>query len=309
MSSNQRPSYEIADEKFFRPSDKPYCLYEVDNERHIATITFNRPEKLNAATPGDLMELRDRVIDAEEDLNVKAVIFKGAGDCFSTGMDLDYIRQAYHDKGKERRPSQRYRHHREEKLYGYWGFYQVIATCLKATIAQVHGKCYGTAFQIACICDITVASEDAQFTDPTYRYIGASPIDMVLLFHTIGVKRVKEMMLTGQPIGAREAKEYGLINRVVPLNKLDAEVARVAEEICRQPYDAILTSKACFEGALDICGVGTGITAGMAEQVWQTNIQLQAGEFNMLKALKTKGVKGAIQEREDFYSGSPLRGK
>ena len=304
MSNYQRESYEIADEKFFGASDKPYCLYEVDKKRQVATITFNRPEKLNAATPGDLMELRDRVIDAEEDLDVKAVIFKGAGDCFSTGMDLDYIRQAYHDKGKERRTSQRYRHKRAEKLYGYWGFYQVIGTCLKATIAQVHGKCYGTAFQVACLCDITVASEDALFTDPTYRYIGASPVDMVLLFHTIGVKRVKEMMLTGQPIGAREAKEYGLVNRVVPLNKLEEEVSRVAGEICRQPYDAIVTGKACFEAALDICGVGTGITAGMAEQIWQTNIQLRPEDFNLLKSLKTKGVKGAIQEKKGFYRES-----
>src|SRR4030043_1175613 len=121
MSNNQRPSYEIADEKFFGPSDKPYCLYEVDEKRHIATITFNRPEKLNAATPGDLMELRDRVIDAEEDLNVKAVIFKGAGDCFSTGMDLDYIRQGYPDKGKERRTSPRNRQKRGGKGYGSGG--------------------------------------------------------------------------------------------------------------------------------------------------------------------------------------------
>ena len=294
----------IADEKYFKPSDKPYCLYEVDKKRQIATITFNRPEKLNAATPGDLMELRDRLIDAEEDLDVKAVIFKGAGDCFSTGMDLDYIRQAYHDKGKERRPSQRYRHHRAEKLYGYWGFYQIICFFPKATIAQVHGKCLGTAFQIASICDITIASEDAQFTDPTYRYIGASPIDMVLLFHTIGVKRVKEMMLTGQPVGAKEALEYGLINRVVPRNKLDEEVAKVADEICRQPYDAIVTGKACFEAALDICGVGTGITAGIAEQTWQTNIQLQPGDLNMLKLLKTKGAKGAIQEKKNYCKES-----
>ncbi len=300
MSGKNQESYMLADEKYFKPSSKPYCLYEVDKKRQLATITFNRPEKLNAATPGDLMELRDRMIDVEEDQDVKAVIFKGAGDCFSSGMDLDYIRQAYNDKG-ERRPSQRHKHNRTEKLYGLWGFYQIICFCPKATIAQVHGKCYGPAFQIASVCDVTIASEDAVFTDPTYRFIGASPIDMVYLMHTIGVKKVKELMLTGRAIGAKEAKEFGLVNRVVPRNKLDEEVSKVAAEICRQPYDAIVTGKACFEAALDLCNVGAGITAGMAEQTWQSNIQIQPGDFNVLKTLKTKGVKATIAEEISRY--------
>lgn len=307
MSKNERQSYEIADEKYYRQSPTPYCLYDVDRGTGIATITLNRPEKLNAATPGDLLELRDRVIDAEENTDVKVVVFKGAGKCFSTGLDLEYLKGAYHEKGKERRVSQRYRHARIEKLYGLRGFYQVVMTCLKATVAQVHGYCYGTAFQLAAVCDVTIASDDATFTDPTYRYIGASPIDMVLLFQTMGLKRVKEMMLTGRPIGAPEAAQAGLINRVVPREKLDEEVARTAKMIAAQPYDAIVTGKASFETAMDIAGVGASIYAGMEELAWQTNIQFQAGDFNLIKSLKQKGVAGAIKEEESHYREKPLK--
>lgn len=302
MSDNQRQSYEIWDEKYYQPSPKPYCLYDVDRKTGIATITFNKPEKLNAATPGDLMELRDRVIDIEEDTDVKVVVFKGAGDCFSAGLDLEYLKGAYHEKDKERRLSQRYRHARMEKLYGLRGFYQVVMTCLKATVAQVHGYCYGTAFQIAALCDVTIASEDATFTDPTYRYIGASPIDMVLLFQTMGIKRVKEMMLTGRPIGAKEAAEVGLINRAVPKDKLDEEVSKTVNMIAALPYDAIVTGKACFETAMDIVGVGAGIYAGMEEQAWQTNIQFRPDEFNLIKELKRKGVQETIKQRDAYFS-------
>jgi len=307
MKNNERQSYEIWDEKYYQPSKTPYCLYDVDRKTGIATITFNRPEKLNAATPGDLMELRDRVIDVEEDTDVKVVVFKGAGDCFSTGMDLDYLKGAYNEKSKERRVSQRYRHARADKLYGLRGFYQVVMTCLKATVAQVHGYCYGTAFQLACVCDVVIASEDAVFTDPTYRYMGASPVDMVLLFQTMGIKRVKEMMLTGRPIGAKEAAQVGLINRVVPRDKLEQETNKVAQMICHQPYDAIVTGKAAFETAMDIVGVGAGIYAGVEEQTWQTNIQFRPDEFNLIKSLKQKGIKGAIREEESYFKEKPLK--
>jgi len=302
MSDHQRQSYEIWDEKYYQPSPTPYCIYEVDRKTGIATITFNKPEKLNAATPGDLLELRDRVIDAEEDTDVKVVVFKGAGKCFSSGLDLEYLKGAYHEKGKERRLSQRYRHARADKLYGLRGFYQVVLTCLKATVAQIHGYCYGTAFQLACVCDIAIASEDAVFTDPTYRYMGANPIDMVLLFQTVGIKRVKEMMLTGRPIGAQEAVQMGLINRAVPAGKLDEEVAKTVNMIAALPYDAIVTGKACFESAMDIVGIGAGIYAGQEEQAWQTNIQFRPDEFNLIKELKREGVAEAIKERDAYFN-------
>jgi enoyl-CoA hydratase len=308
MQKRERPSYEVWDEKFAQRSKPPYCIYDVDTEKGIARITFNKPEKLNAATPGDVREIREKTIEAEEDAKVKVVIYKGAGQCFSSGIDLEWLSHAFNIKG-ERRLSQRYRYLRSGPFLDRRGLYQTVLYCLKATIAQVHGYCYGSGFQIACACDIVVASEDAIFTNPAYKYIGASPEDMVLLFLTMGVKKTKEMMLTGRALDAQEALKCGLINKVVPRDKLEEEVNKIAETIARQPYDAIVMGKANFEAALDIAGVGACETAGHAQEAWQSNIQYRPGEFNLIKSLAEKGVKGAIREREDFYSGAPLRRK
>ena len=308
MEKSERPSYEIWDEKFAQRSEPPYCIYEADKEKGIARITFNRPEKLNAATLGDLLEVRERTIEAEEDPDVKVIIYRGAGECFSSGADLEWIGHAFGTKD-ERRLSQRYRYLRADPLYGPKGLYQVVLNCLKATIAQVHGYCYGSGFQIACGCDIVVASDDVYFTNPAYRYVGGSPEDMLLLFLTIGVRRTKEMMLTGRAIDAQEAYQSGLINKVAPRGKLEEEVNRMAELIARQPFDAIVTGKANFEVAQDIAGIGSCGTAGHAQGVWQSNIQFRPGEFNLIKSLAKNGVKGAIEERERFYKDTPLAKK
>ena len=306
MEKRERSSYEIWDEKFAQRSEPPYCTYEVDKDNGIARITFNKPDKLNAATLGDLQEIAEKTIEAEEDPDVKVIIYKGAGPCFSSGVDLDWVAHAFGEKD-ERRLSQRYRYQRLQPYLGRRGLSQTVLYCLKATIAQVHGYCYGSHFQLAYDCDIIIASEDATFTNPAYKYIGALPEDMVLLFLTIGMRKTKEMMLTGRALDAQEAEKYGLINRVVPRDKLEEEVNKVAETIVRQPYDAIVMGKANFEIAMDIAGVGACETVGCAQETWQSNIQYRPEEFNLIKSLAKKGIKGAIKEREDFFPDTPLK--
>ena len=148
MKTAERPSHEIWDERFAQRSDPPYCLYDVDRKKGIATITFNKPEKLNAATPGDLQELTEKTIEAEEDHDVKIIVYKGAGSCFSSGVDLEWVSHAFGVKG-ERRLSQRYRYLRVQPLLSRKGLHQTVLYCLKATIAHVLGYCYGTAFTLA----------------------------------------------------------------------------------------------------------------------------------------------------------------
>ena len=222
MEKSKQPSYEVWDEKFSRRSDPPYCTYEVDRAKGIARITFNKPEKLNAATPGDFEEIKEMTIQAEEDPDVKVIVYKGAGQCFSSGADLEWIAHAFGTKG-ERRLSQRYRYLRSQEVLSRRGLYQTVLYCLKATIAQVHGYCYGSGFQIACACDVVISDEDSTFTNPAYKYVGASPEDMVLLFLTMGLRKTKEMMLTAQALNAQEALQCGLINKVVPRGKLAEE--------------------------------------------------------------------------------------
>ena len=122
-------------------------------------------------------------------------------------------------------------------------------------------------------------------------------------------RKTKELMLTGRAIDAQEALQNGLINKVVANDKLEEEVDKLAEMIACHPYDAIVTGKANFEVAQDIAGIGAGAVAGHELGVWQSNIQFRPGEYNLIKSLSEKGVKGAVRERDDVYRDTPLTGK
>jgi len=280
-----------------------YCLYEKDKARKIATITFNRPEKLNAAVTDHWIEIRDKVLEVSNDEDVKVLIFKGAGRCFGTGHDVADLgpHHGWSNDPKARRPSIRRRLQFDNNVFwGRQGIAQIIYSCPKATIAQVHGYCYGGHHELALNCDLVIASDDARFTHPGYRYIG--PLGNIALFiHTMGVRKAKEMMLTGRYLSAEEAAQCGLINRVVPADKLEEEVNKTAELITRQPFDAIVMGKSFFELALDIMGAGPGHTAGYITHTLQTNIRYEPDEYNLFRAKKEKGLKGAFMEREAHY--------
>lgn len=285
-----------------------YILFEKDYNKKRATITINRPEKLNSCDTSMWLEIRDRFIEAEEDDEIKVIVIKGAGRCFGSGHDVADLgpHHGWSEDPKARRPSQRRRIRFDDNVFwGKRGLCQTILSCDKATIAQVHGYCYGGHLELALCCDLTIAAEDALFTHPGFRYIG--PLGGIVLFiHTMGVKKAKEMMLTGTPLTAQEALACGLVNRVVPLDKLEETVDQIANTIALQPRDAIVMGKANFELALDIAGVAAGYTAGYITHCLQTNIRYEPDEFNLFKARKEKGLKGAFVERETRYSGAPL---
>lgn len=287
-----------------------YLIYEKDPAKKIARIIFNRPEKLNAATSADWEEVRDKVKEAERDEEVKVLILKGAGSCFGSGHDVDNL-GPHHGWGApgERRPSQRRRLLFDRHIFwGKDGLGQTILYCDKPTIAQVHGYCYGGHHEVAIACDLTIAADNALFTHPGYRYIG--PLGEIVLFiHTMGVKKAKEMMLTGTPLDAKLAVECGLANKVVPLDKLEAEVNKLAETISQQPFDALVMGKSFFELALDIIGVGAGYTAGYITHTLQTNIRYESDEFNLFREKRKAGVKAAVKAREARFADTPLISK
>lgn len=283
-------------------------VYEKDAAAKMVRITLNRPEKLNALKRQDWHELRDAVIQAEEDDDVKVVIFRGAGRAFCSGHDVGElgVMHGYGTGGpSERRPSQRARLLVDRNsFWGRRGVYQTIFNCMKATIAQVHGYCFGGGVEIAIACDITVAAEDTLFTHPGWRYIGPTG-ELALWIATIGVKKTKEMMLTGIPIDAQEALRVGLVNKVVPMEKLEEETNKIADTIACMPFDGIVMGKAHFEAALDALGVGPGYTVGYLMHSLQTNIRYEPDEFNLFRERRNKGVKAAIREREAHYATTP----
>ncbi|MBI4307367.1 MAG: enoyl-CoA hydratase/isomerase family protein [Chloroflexi bacterium] len=285
-----------------------YLIFEKDPKRKVATVTLNRPEVMNAFRKKDEAEVIEVFRQVEEDDDVKVVVLRGAGRSFCSGRDVSELAFQYGigtGKPGERRASQRARIlYDRNNIWGRRGMIQTILHCLKITIAQVHGYCYGGGTFLALACDLTIAAEGTLFTHPGWRYIGPHG-DIALYIETMGIKRAKEMILTGRPFTAQEALQSGLINRVVPPDRLEEEANQLADTVAKMPLDGIVMGKAQFEACLDALGVGTGSSVAVIGHSLETNIRYEEGEFNLLRERRNKGVRSAIHKRiEHFQEGA-----
>jgi len=291
------------------PGRPPYCLYEVDKEKKIARITWNKPDKLNTADAEENVQIVRAIQRAGDDPDVKVVIFKGAGKHFSAGADVSMIIQddTLRPGELERQRSQGFRIvELRQNAYGRRGYNQTMHNCPKITIAQVQGYCYGGHFQLASGCDFIVAADNAMFTHPGYRYIGPMGEDMVLLILKIGLTMTKEIMFTGRGLDAQEALECGLVNKVVPLDKLEEETNKLAELVALQAADSLYIGKQNFNIALSIMGKQTMATMGTNTHVLAHMMRSEPDEFNLIAVGRKGGTKAALEANKERWKSSPL---
>lgn len=205
-------------------------LYETAED--VARITINRPP-LNVLTIEALMELNTALERARDDLNVKVIVIKGAGEkAFSVGLDI-----------KDHFPERI-----ETALNTFNRTFDLLTTVDKPTIAAVQGFALGGGCELACGCDMIVASEKAQFGQPEIN-VGAIPsIATVLLPRLVGRKKAFELILTGEVIDAAEAKRLGLVNHVVPPEKLEEKTRDLADDLKeKSPVVVKLTRMALYQ--------------------------------------------------------------
>lgn len=182
----------------------------------VATLTLNRPDKLNALNPAVFVELRDHLDAIAADESVRCVVLTGAGRAFCAGHDLGAI--AAH----ERAPS---KHFEPETV-------DALEQLPQPTIARIHGHCYTGGLELALACDLLVADESARLGD-THGQWGLVPIwgMSVRLPERVGRSTAKELMFTSRRITGADAAAIGLVDRCVPDDELDATVAALAAEI------------------------------------------------------------------------------
>ncbi|MEM9013694.1 MAG: enoyl-CoA hydratase-related protein [Pseudomonadota bacterium] len=214
-------------------------LYAVD--KPVATITLNRPEKLNALSAQLLEELEAAFNAATRDDDVKVLVVAGAGRAFSAGYDFnekDWIISQYPADYDGAVDAIQDRDDIEELLARWMRLFK----CPKPVIVKVHGICLSGAGELLAISDLVVAGESAQFGHPAARDLGVPP---TLFFWPmlIGMRKTKEMMFTGKLISAHEGERLGLINHVVPDDELDAAVAGLAADVAKTTSDALKISK------------------------------------------------------------------
>ncbi|TWW01237.1 enoyl-CoA hydratase/isomerase family protein [Chitinophaga pinensis] len=197
-----------------------HILYNVSGR--VATITLNRPEKRNALNGATVGELRTAFNQAETDPEVKVIILKGAGEAFCAGADLEYLQQLQ-------------RNTREENLADSKELMQLMQQIYyhnKIVIAQVEGHAIAGGCGLVTICDLSYAVPEARlgYTEVKIGFIPA--LVSVFLVRKIGEGRARDLLLTGRLITAEKAEYYGLLNEVVPADRIAAHVAKVAEDLC-----------------------------------------------------------------------------
>jgi enoyl-CoA hydratase len=277
-------------------------LYEKDG--HIAHITLNRPEKLNAVSPELVRDWEAAMHEAEEDDDIKVIIFKGAGRCFSAGADLTGVGFVYGMKepkpGKKGgRIPQRVKLKFDRNLF--LEFHRKVLLCPKLTIAQMHEYCLGIAFNIVLHCDYLIASEDCKMGHVEERLgQGGMTISPIMILRA-GLTRSMDLCLTGKMIDGQQAVEMGLINRAVPKDILDAEVRELAAGLTLHPKDGIAFGKASRQLVYETMGITRGLTEHYIMHSFQTNRVYDPDEYNFFKQRRDKGVREAAHEKHDYF--------
>lgn len=212
---------------------------KIEKDDGIAIVTMNRPQTRNALSDADAVDaLVGMCEDINRDLSVRAVILTGAGPAFSSGGNLKTLRDTMGaGLGEPTRSRYAYRD----------GIQRVpLALCnLEVpTIAAVNGPAVGAGNDLACMCDIRIASETATFAESFVR-LGLLPGDggAWLLPRAVGMSRASEMAFTGEAITARQALEWGLVSRVVAPEELMPAALDLAQRIARNPGHALRMTK------------------------------------------------------------------
>ncbi len=283
-----------------------YVRYEVDPARAVATITFDRPETLNAIPVAGFERVGDLVREAEADDRVKVIVFKGEGSCFGTGADaaelghyIGYKKGV--DKASRKRPSQHQRMLPDRNVLSS-AFTRPIIECLKATICQVNSYCYGGHFQIALSADIVIATPDARFTHPAFRYLGPAPQDMYHWIEKIGLTKMKDLMLTMRPLGAEEGEKCGFVTKVVEPEELQRWVDDYVDAITVMPLDSLMMGKSMMQVIMEARGKGLGAMTGWVGHGWATNVVFEEGDWNFLKERREKGITQALADRDNMVA-------
>ncbi len=245
-----------------------YILFERPAE-HIARIVLNRPETRNAQDTQFLYELNGAYERAAQDESVKVIITAANGPHFSSGHDL---RERDHLDNQDRykpvtgatgyrRAGAEGRMAREEELYT--GFCERWRNIPKPTIAAVQGRCVAGGLMLAWPSDIIIAADDAVFEDVTLM-LGIPGVELFAHPWELGVRKAKEMLFAGAQIGAEEARQMGMVNRVVPKAELESATLALAQQIAQRPSFALRLAKLAVNNTQDAQGRPAALTAAFA---------------------------------------------
>ena len=250
----------------------------VSREGGVSVITLNRPNRRNALSLGLMTELIGCLEETGRDRAISAVILRAAGKAFCSGHDLSETtgRDLSHNR----------------LLFDVCTkLMEKLQSIPQPVIAEVQGVATAAGCQLVASCDLAIASETATFATPGVRIGLFCTTPMVALTRAIGRKRAMEMLLTGQPIDAATAAEWGLINRAVPAESLESETRKLALRI----------------------GEASGLTVALGKQAFYTQIDLdqpkayayakEVMSMNLMAEDAREGIAAFLEKRPACWKG------
>lgn len=256
-----------------------YQSLRVTNQGPAARIVMDRPEKRNALS----MELIDEMIAALREIAsqpaARAIVIEGAGPAFSAGHDLSEM------IGREEA-------FLRELFDRCTVMMETIHDVPQPVIAKVHGIATAAGCQLVAACDLAVAAAGTRFATPGVKIGLFCSTPMVPVSRAVGRKRAMQMLLTGEPIDAQTALEWGLVNRVVPADELESAVLELVEAIARSSSYTVATGKQAFYSQIDQA----------EEEAYERSKHVMTE--NALAHDAQEGMSSFLQKREPVWRGS-----
>jgi enoyl-CoA hydratase len=268
--------------------------YRVDDK--IAYVTLNRPEKLNALSFQFKNEIIAAIVKADKDPAVTVIVLNAEGRAFSVGFDIGGG-GAERDKGRDD-PL-----HWEGPLHNSLEMALAPWSATKPVIASVQGYVLGGGCELAMMCDLTIAADDAKFGEPEVRFSHVGPV--VVMPWIVGLKRARELLYFGDMIDAKTALDFGMINRIVPRDELEEYTSRYARRLALIDPVALRWGKRSVNRSAEIAGMRAALEAGVDGLVSLYAAKTSVGqEFDRL--VREQGLKAALDWRAKQFKELPI---
>jgi len=224
-----------------------YEFITTEVKGRVALITLNRPKQLNALNAKLMQELGEALYGFDADDGIGAIVIAGSEKAFAAGADIGAMKDFDFMHA-----------FRTDYITRDW---EHLRNVRKPVIAAVAGYALGGGCELAMMCDLAIAADDALFGEPEIRFSNVGPA-LVLPF-VVGQKRAREILYFGDPIDARTALQWGMVNRVVPRAELEAATLKFARRLALISPESLAATKRALNRGADAAGFRNAIRAGL----------------------------------------------
>lgn len=274
---------------------------------YICRITLNRPDKRNSLNPQMLRELGEALMEADARLDVNVIVIAGAGKDFCAGYDLNIYASEVNPGGVDESLYRAPSHCIDDDC---WNIEQtqrninLIFDVHKPVIAGVHGNCLAGGTDLALMCDMVIAAEDAKIGFPATRASGTPPNHM--WFYHVGPQWAKRLLMTGDTLCGRDAARIGLVLDAVPAQELDAAVGDLAGRVANVDAELLAVHKRAVNIALELGGAKT-LQRMTAELDARGHLSQGPRRTRFKKDIAEKGIREALKNRDEPFGDGMVK--